>query len=131
MPPQGGPDKSAELNELYSRVTQIAETMGGAAVQRSVRVSMVGAMVAAPRSEDVPALHVDMPDKFRVEFTPFQPLNTPFVLSVTVLRLHFGSPKNGWALYFGPDGWRRTQTPLSDEEIRECLRPEGPRPALY
>jgi hypothetical protein len=124
-------NKSAALNELYSRIMQIAGAMGGTASQSSVSISMPSAMVVAPRGEHVPALYVEMPNGFRVEFTPSLPLNTPFVLSVQVRRTHHGLPKNGWMFNFCPDGWRRTLAPLSDDEIRECLTPDGPMPAVY
>jgi len=39
-------------------------------------------------------------------------------LSVRAVRTHAGLRKNDWTLNFGPDGWRRTQAPLLDDEIR-------------
>ena len=45
-------DKSAALDELYSRITRFAEVMGGTASRTVLSVSVPAAMVSAPRSED-------------------------------------------------------------------------------
>jgi hypothetical protein len=65
---QVGGNKSAALNDLYSRITRIAEAMGGAVSRSASSRSFPSAMVAVPRSEEVPALHVEMPDSFQVDF---------------------------------------------------------------
>jgi len=124
-------DKSAALDELYRRITRFAEVMGGTASRTVLSVSVPVAMVSAPRSEDAPALVAEMPGNFRVDFAPSFPLSIGNALSVRAVRTHAGLRKNDWTLNFGPDGWRRTQAPLSDDEIRACLTPEGPRPAAY
>jgi hypothetical protein len=124
-------DKSRALNELYCRITQIAEAMGGRVFPIESSLSFPSATVADPRFEDVPALRVDMPDDFRVEFVPSYPLSFPSDLSMRAKRIHGGLRKSDWHFNFAPDGWRRTQAPLSDDEIRVCLTPEGPRPASY
>ena len=124
-------DKTAALNELYRRITQIAESMGCHASAITSSPSVQRAMGAVPRIEDDPALRVDMPDDFQVEFAPSYPLSFPSDLSVRAKRTHRGLRKRDWHFNFGPDGWRRTQVPLSDDEIRGCLTPEGPKPASY
>jgi hypothetical protein len=123
--------KSAALDQLYGRITEIAGAMGGTAVRILEPLSFPNAMVDTPRRENAPALHVDLPDDFRVEFAPSFPLSIGSALSVSAVRTHAGGRKTDWAFNFGADGWRRTQVPLSDDEIRACLTPEGPRPAVY
>jgi hypothetical protein len=124
-------DKSTALNELYCRITQIAEAMGGRVFPIKSSLPFPSATVAAPRFEDVPALQVDMPNDFRVEFVPSYPLSFPSDLSMRAKRTHGGLRKNDWHFNFAQDGWRRTQAPLSDDEIRVCLTPERPSPASY
>ena len=117
-------DKSTALNELYSRITQIAEAMGGRVSRIKPSVSFPSAEGAAPRIEDVPALCVDMPDNFQVEFAPSYPLSLPSDLLVRAKRTHGRLRESDWHFNFAPDGWRRIHAPLSDDEIRECLTPE-------
>ncbi len=123
--------KSAALDQLYGRITEIAGAMGGTAVRILEPVSFPNAMEDTPRRENAPALHMDMPDDFRVEFAPSFPLSIGNALSVRAVRTHGGGRKNDWTFTHSPDGWRRTQAPLSDDEIRACLKPEGPRAAVY
>lgn len=66
-------DKSTALNEFYRRITQIAEAMGGHASPIKSSLLFPIAMVAAPRSEEVPALRVNMPDDLEIEFSPSYP----------------------------------------------------------
>jgi hypothetical protein len=122
--------KSAALSELYRRIIPIVETMGGVAVQVAVPLSHWRANVAEPRIEEVPALRAKMPDGLRAEFAPIAPLSTLLPTLVRVRRARFGLPESDWSLTHLPDGWHWTQTPLSDDEIRKCLTPEGP-PAIH
>jgi hypothetical protein len=122
-------EKSTALDSLYSRIERIAYAMRGR-MTRSIRErSIPSVMVAVPRSEGVPTLLAEMPDSFEVEFAPPYPLSIGNVLLLRAKRIHYRSPKTDWQFTFGPDGWRGTQAPLSDDEIRVCLTPEGPRPA--
>ncbi len=127
---QVGNDKSAAISHLYSRIEKVAIAMGGTTHRTTASRSLPGAMVAVPRSEDVPALLVEMPNSFHVDFAPLYPLNIGNALFVQAKRIHRGSSKTDWQFTFGPEGWRRTQAPLSDDEIRTCLTPEGPPPAF-
>lgn len=124
-------DKSAALGKLYDRITRVAEAMGGTASPQVLALTIPGAMTAGYQSENAPALCAEMPDSFQVEFAPSFPLSIGNALSVRAKRFHAGLPKSEWGFNLGPDGWRRTQAPLSDDEIRACLTPEGPRPAVY
>jgi len=124
-------DKSAALGKLYDRITRVAEAMGGTASHQVLALTVPGQMTVGYQSENVTALCAEMPNSFRVDFAPSFPLSIGSALSVKARRTHAGSPKNEWGFNFGPDGWRRTHTPLSDDEIRACLTPEGPRPAVY
>jgi hypothetical protein len=124
-------EKTAALGALYDRIARIAEAMGGHAFQFVLALTVPGAMTADYCSENAPALHAEMPDSFEVKFAPTFPLSIGNALSVRARRSHAGSPKNDCGFNFGPDGWRRTQALLSDDEIRACLTPEGPRPATY
>lgn len=124
-------DKVTSLNELYLRVTQVAEAMGGRVSPNTSSLSFPSATLAAPRVEDAPALRVEMPEDFKVEFAPSYPLSFPSNLSVRAKRTHGGRRINDWHFNLAPDGWRRTQVQLSDDEIRLCLRPEGPKPTSY
>jgi hypothetical protein len=129
MTHQTGVNKTAALDELYNRITHVAVAMSGSASRAMSSLSLPSAMVAAPRTEDAPTLHVKMPNRFEVEFTPTHPLNVGNALSVQARRTISGARKSDWMLSFGPNGWQRTQVPLSDDEIRACLTPEGPPPA--
>lgn len=124
-------DKAAALDSLYERITRIAKEKGGNASHQVLALTVPGQMTAGYQSENAPALSAVMPDRFHVEFAPAFPLSISNALSVNARRTHAGCRKTDWAFNFGPDGWRRTQDPLSDDEIRACLTPEGPRPASY
>jgi hypothetical protein len=124
-------EKTAALGNLYERITRIATEKGGTASHQVLALTVPGQMSAAHQSENAPALSAEMPDRFQVEFAPAFPLSIGNALSVNARRTHAGGRKTDWVFNFGPDGWRRTQDPLSDDEIRACLTPEGPRPASY
>jgi hypothetical protein len=119
-------DKAAALEELYTRIARVARAMGGVPVQATTPIGLPSTTVATPRSVEVPALHVEMPKAFRVEFTPSSPLSAPFVLSVQVRRAQHGLPKSGSILNFVAGNWRMAQTPLSDDEISTLLTLQGP-----
>lgn len=131
MTQQTNDGKFAALNELYSRITRIAEAMGGTASPVVLGLSLPSAVVATPRSEDAPALGVEMPGGFQVDFAPAHPLSIGNALSVRARRTHRGGRKNDWIFTFIQDVWRYSQNPLSDEEIRKCLTPDGPPPPSY
>jgi hypothetical protein len=132
MTRQASVNKSVALEELYSRITRIADELSGTASRTSPRHFLPSAVVAEPVSEAVPALRVEMPDSFQVDFAPSYPLGTPGnALSVEARRTHHGARKSDWRFNFGAAGWQRTQTALTDDEIRACLTPEGPPPAIW
>jgi hypothetical protein len=115
------------LYELYKRIAEIAESMGGRATAGSAsRRRAID--VAEPRDENVPALFIEMPDGFYVDFAPPDVLR-PGALAVHARRVHRGGTKNPWMFNFLQGTWRTGQSDLSDEEIRKCLTPEG-RPAV-
>jgi hypothetical protein len=87
MAPQTINEKYAALVDLYGRIEVIAKKMGGAAVPVVVSVSHMIAIVPDPRSEDVPALRVKMPDGFRVEFAPSTALGSTGVRVGTLSRI--------------------------------------------
>jgi hypothetical protein len=124
-------DKTSALGKLYERVTRIAEAMGGTASHEVWALTVPGQMTAGYQSENAPVLCAKMPDSFQADFAPSFPLSIGSALSVRAMRTHAGGRKTDWTFNFGPDGWHRTQDPLSDDEIRTCLTPEGPRPASY
>jgi hypothetical protein len=119
--------KSAVLNTLYCRIERIATNMKGTASRGNTERSLPSAAVAVPKSENVLILRVTIPGGFRVEFAPFYPLSHPGNnLVVQATRFQNDVRKNDWQFRFNGHEWQRTQNPLSDEEIRECLTPEGP-----
>ena len=124
-------DKLAELNDLFSRIVQITEAMGGDSAHEIVSVSHMNMTVAEPCCEGVPTLRVDMTDGFCVEFIPSGPLSTPYLLNVNVRRIHKGYPKNGNSINFVNDAWRLGQTALSDDQIRAWLTLDGLPPPAY
>ena len=119
------------LDALYARIMGVAKVMGGTASRVSVRLSLPSAMTATPQADDAPALVVEMQNNFRAEFAPSNALLIGNALTVRVVRTHEGLRKTDWQFNLAPDGWQRTQTPLSDDQIRECLTPDGPKPAFY
>lgn len=128
MTQQTSVNTTAALDELYNRIAQVAAAMGGTASRAVSSLSLPSAMVATPRTEDAPTLHVKMPNGFEVEFAPTHPLSIGTALSIQARRTISGSRKSDWVLSYGSNGWRRSQAPLSDHEIRECLTPQGPPP---
>jgi len=126
MSPQITDTKTAALEELYSRITRVAGAMGGTASLHTSSLSVPSAMVAEPQTEDAPALRVNMPKSFQVDFAPFNPLSVGTALCVKATRTTGMGRKDDWSFIHGPNGWQRSNSPLSDHEIRECLTPEGP-----
>ena len=124
-------EKRFALDALYSRIAAVAKAMGGRASSVSLRLSLPSAMTATPQGEDAPALVVEMQNNFRAEFAPSNALRIGNALTVRVVRSHKGLRKTDWQFNFASDGWQHNQTPLSDDQIRECLSPEGPKPAFY
>jgi hypothetical protein len=124
-------EKMIALDALYARIMGVAKVMGGTASRVSVRLSLPSAMTATPQADDAPALVVEMQNNFRAEFAPSNALLIGNALTVRVVRTHEGLRKTDWQFNLAPDGWQRTQTPLSDDQIRECLTPDGPKPAFY
>jgi hypothetical protein len=117
------------LHELYKRIAEIARSMGGTATEGTAPRRLT-VNVAVPRDEDVPALTIEMPDSFHVEFAPPNALGLGNALSVKARRLHHGSTKNDWTVNLMQGVWQYTLKPFSDEEIRKCLTPDGPKPAV-
>jgi hypothetical protein len=120
-------EKTTTLDGLYCRIEKIAKGMGGFTSRTNAERSIPAAMTADPKGESVPALFLRMPDEFLVEFAPRYPLSLGNNLSVQATRTQGGVRKSDWQLHFNGHDWLRTQNPLSDQEIRECLTPEGPR----
>jgi len=119
--------KTAALHELYRRIARVAEEMGGTATRVLSSRSVPSAIVATLHRENVPGLCVQMPDDFRVDFAPFYPLSMGSALTVQARRTQSGRGKSGRTFDFAQDGWRSVKVPLSDDEIRACLTPVGPR----
>lgn len=119
-------NKTAELDEFYNRVMRIARSMGGSTSRLASNLSSPRAMVAGPRTEDAPGLRAQMPNGLQVEFAPSNALSIGNALSVNARRTVGEGRKSDWTFTFGSNGWQRTGSPLSDDEIRECLTPEGP-----
>ena len=121
--------KAAALVDLYSRITRIAQEMGGTASPQTSTVGFYAASVPTPRSGYAPALHVEMPGGFHVDFGPLHPLNTGNALSLRATRTISGVRMTDRSRNLGPDGnWQGTKGSLSDDEIRACLTAEGPPP---
>ena len=120
--------KAAAVDGLYGRITLLAEAMGGTASRLASARAIPNAMVASPRSEDVPALHVEMRGGFQVDFAPTHPLSVGNALAVQAARSLRGARMTDWFLSFGPNGWQKSGALLSDGEIRDCLTPQGPPP---
>jgi hypothetical protein len=117
------------LHEVYNRIAGIAKNMGGRATEGSAHRRRTFD-VAEPRNENVPALVVEMLDSFRVEFAPADVLR-PGALSVRARRTHHGRTKNDWTFNYLQGIWQYAQKLVSDDDIRKCLMPEGPRAALF
>jgi hypothetical protein len=126
MTQQTGVNKTAALDELYDRIAQAAAAMGGTASRAVSSLSIPSTLVPTPGTEGAPTLHIKMPNGFEVELSPTHPLSIGTALSVQARRTIGGARKSDWMLSFGPNGWQRSQAPLSDREISACLTPEGP-----
>lgn len=125
MTQQTSINKTAALDDLYARFTRVAREMGGAASRLAWPVTL-DVEVPSRRTEDAPALRVEMPDGFQVELVPRFPLSSPGnTLSVQAIRTLTGARKTDRNFNFGPNGWQ-----VLDDEIRSCLTPEGP-PAVW
>jgi hypothetical protein len=124
-------DKASALDALYARVTQMAGDMEGAARRLLAPVAFLNTTVATPCYEHTPALHIDMPNDLRVEFSPSSPLSTPYILNVNVRRTHQGFAKSSSAINFIEGSWLVGQIPLSDDQIRAWLTLDGPPPARW
>jgi hypothetical protein len=103
--------------------------MNGRPYRAVEHLSFPAAMVAEPRGEDVPTVRVSMPNDFEVEFCPTFPLSIGNALSVKAKRICRGQPKNDHTFVSGPNGWVYGAGSLSDDDLRSCLTPDGPRPA--
>jgi hypothetical protein len=55
MTHQTGLDKTAALDELYNRISQVAVAMGGSASRNPKSLSLPSTMVATPTTENAPA----------------------------------------------------------------------------
>ena len=123
--------KLTALGELYVRIERIAAEMKGTASRSNVERSFLGATVASSKEENSLALFVRMPGGFFIEFAPFYPLGQPGNnLIVQARRYQKGTRRNDWQFRFSEGEWQRTQSALSDQEIRECLTPDGPSGAF-
>lgn len=131
MAQQATSEKLVALTALYGCIASIAAAMGGRATESSVSLPIPSVMVASPRTETTPSLVVEMPGNFGVDFVPAFPLTIGNALAVRAQRTHEDQRKTDWQFNLGPNGWQRTQALLSDDEIRQCLTPEGPGPAIY
>lgn len=119
-------EKIAALNTLYYRVGQVAGAMGGAASPVNEPITYLSVSQVIPRTEVTHALRVEMPGYFVVIFSPTFPLKEPGnAISVRAKRTHNGGRKSDWTFILAPNGWQRTQQPLTDDELRECLTPQG------
>ena len=118
------------LRGLYECIAEVAKSMGGI-VRERVSGFRRNVDVPFPRRENILTLEVEMPDSFHVELAPSNTLGGGNVVSVRARRTHYGGLKNDWTSTFVHGVWRMGQNPLSDEDIRRCLTPEGPRPIAY
>jgi hypothetical protein len=124
-------DKIKALNALYERIEKVAEFHGGQSYRDTSTIGHPAAATASPVASPAPRLTVEMPSGVRVEFAPGSALGIGNHLSVKAKRI---APNDGhysdydFSLNNADGSWYRTQTPLSDAEIRECLIPSGPPP---
>jgi hypothetical protein len=121
--------KASALDELYGRVEQIAGEMAGTFIRLLEPVRFLNALVATPRYENTPSLHVTMPDDFHVKFTPSSPLTAPTLLCVTVRLDHQGCATVGNSTTFLKGAWHVGRSPLTEDQIRAWLTLNGPPPA--
>jgi hypothetical protein len=125
--------KRAALDDLYGRITRVAESNGGNASPLMWSVSFPPPVTAEPQSEPTPALHVEMHEGLRVDFIPRSPLSAFGALQVEARRNFNGKPVTGLAAFcsLGADGisWQGPKgSPLTDDDIRESLKHQGPPP---
>jgi hypothetical protein len=124
-------DKIKALNVLYGRIEKIAASLGGQSYRDTTTIGHPAATTASPVASPAPRLTVEMPRGVRVEFAPGNALGIGNHLSVKARRT---APNDGrysdydFSLNNADGAWCRTQTPLSDAEIHECLVPRGPLP---
>jgi hypothetical protein len=123
---------NAALETLYARVTRIAEDMKGTVTTTTESRSFEAAIVEPPKSENVRGLHVEMPGGFQVDFAPSRALGAPGnVLPVKAKRYLGGSRTDDWDSIFVQGEWQFAGKPVSDDDLRACLTPRGPKPAVY
>src|ERR1035437_4047309 len=103
MTQQTSGTKAAALDDLYSRITRIAEVMRGSASRLTSAVGFPAATVPGPRSEDAPTLRVEMPGGLRVDFAPLYPLSIGNALSLRATRTISGARMTDWPCSLGPD----------------------------
>ena len=118
--------KAAALDGLYNRIAPIAQAMGGSTTRFVRAVNLPNAVVATPRTEGVPTLRAEMRDGVQVDFIPTQALGIGNALSVQAIRTIRDLRMSDWTFTYSQNVWRRSNAPLSDDEIRECLRSQGP-----
>jgi hypothetical protein len=124
-------DKVPLLDQLYSQIAGIAKDMGGVATNIIEERRFESVIVESPRVENVPALHVVMPNGFEVDFAPDRALGPPGnMLSVKATRMHDGSRKSDRRFSFIQGQWQAEGLSL-DDAIRTCLTPSGPPPAQW
>jgi hypothetical protein len=124
-------DKIKALNALYGRIEKIAASLGGQSYRDTTTIGHPAAATASPVATPTPRLTVEMPSGVRVEFAPGNALGVGNHLSVTARRTAHNDGRYSdydFRLNNADGGWYRTQTPLSDAEIYECLIPSGPAP---
>ncbi len=103
--------------------------MNGRPYRAVERLSYPSAMAAGtPPGEDVATLRVTMPNGFDVEFCPLYPLSIGNPLVVRAKRIFKGQPKNDYTFTLGKNDWAYGVAPLSDDDIRRCVTPDGPLP---
>jgi hypothetical protein len=124
-------DKLAAIERLYNRIETIAKAMSGVPCALTAYVGFPADISSEPILKDTPALVAKMPNDFRVEFVPDRPLIAPGELQVWARRIHSGSRKTDMQFHFVSNGWQTDGSPLSDEQIRACLTPDGPPPAAF
>jgi len=122
-------EKAIALGNLYDHVQRVAVRMNGRASRDVEHLALPAAMRAEPRGENVGTVCVAMPNGVEVEFCPTVPLSSGNALSVRAKRIYRGQPKSDYTFVFGPSGWTRGADPVSDDDIRSCLTPDGPIPA--
>lgn len=118
-------NKTTELGLLYSRISAIADAMGGRATVGNIPFLTPGMSIAERQTQNTPTLHAEMTSSFEVQFTPTYPLSIGNALGVRAVRTYNGGRKNDWTFTYLQDGWHVNSELLSDVEIQGCLTPEG------